>query len=114
MDTYKLEGRTFGNIKFTSIFETDDLVTYGIQHKILNNAFELEIWKLIKTPVESSELMLQLENGILRHGLELYEKIYNEKAEPVTRKEAVLALPMLTNNKDNVVTRKHKLVRKAA
>lgn len=37
MGTYKLEGRTFGNIKFTSIFETDDLVAYGIEHKILKD-----------------------------------------------------------------------------
>jgi len=114
MDKYKLEGRTFGNIKFTSIFETDDLASYGIQNKILNNAFELEIWKLIKTPVECSELMLALEKGVIRHGLALYEKIYSGVPEPVTRKETVLALPLLTDNKDKVVTQKHKLVRKAA
>lgn len=113
MDKYKLEGRTFDGIKFKSLFETDNLVNYGIENKILNNAFEIEIWKLIQKPVECSELMLLLEKGEIRHGRDLYENIYNSIEAP-TRKEAVLALPLLASEKDKIVVQKHKLVRRAA
>lgn len=115
MAKYKLEGKTFGNVKFTSIFETDDLVKYGIENKILINAFDIEIWKLIEKPVECSELMLMLDSGVLRHGLKLYESIYSGVVhEPTTRKETVLALPLLLDGKDKVVVQKHKLVRRVA
>lgn len=113
MATYKLEGRTFSKIKFTSIFETDNLVKYGVENKILNEAFDLEIWEMISDLNHGMTLLLQLENGIVRHGISLYEKLYTGTTE-APRKEVTLALPLLKKNTDVVVTRKHKLVRRAA
>jgi hypothetical protein len=113
MATYKLEGRTFTKIKFTSLFETNNLVNYGVDNKILNEAFDLEIWEILSDKNEGMCLLLQLENGVVRHGRELYEKLYQGVTE-VPRKEAALALPLLSKNKDTVVLKKHKLVRRAA
>lgn len=113
MAKYKLEGRTFNKIKFTSIFETDNLVKYGTDNKILNEAFDLEIWETPSNKNQSITLLLQLTNGVVRHGIALYEKLHTATTE-APRKEVTIALPLLKKNTDVTIINKHKLVRRAA
>lgn len=119
MATYRLIGSTFAKVKFYSIFETNDLVKYGIENKVLSQAFNLEIWEML--PQQGTCLLLQIEDGAVKHGRELYEKLYGKKIADITidtitaqRQKAMLALPLLNDSADRTVVKKHKLVRRTA
>lgn len=118
MSTYRLAGKDVNGIRYHSLFETNDLVKYAKDNKLIQNAYSIEIWEML--PEQGTCLIFQMENGNSRHGREFYEQVTGTtvldllKPDYSKRAKAVLALPMLTKNTDTVVKRKHKVIKRAA
>lgn len=126
MSTYRLAGKDINGIRYHSLFETNDLVKYVKDNKVILNAYDVEIWEML--PEQGTCLVFQMTNGNVTHGRELHVQAtgikvlgYNAPditlAKPLTettKEEAILALPWIAENTDNVVIRKHKVIKRAA
>jgi len=107
MSTYRLAGKDINGIRYHSLFETNDLVKYVKDNKVILNAYDVEIWEML--PEQGTCLVFQMTNGNVTHGRHLAEA-----PTTTTKQEAILALPWIAENTDNVVIRKHKVIKRAA